>query len=346
MTVSDHKFRERTALLKKSFNDGLIYVLALCFLLLFIAALLSGPSPLQIAALSDTWLHDKPTLDALIFTELRLPRALLAASVGAVLGLAGASMQGLLRNPLAEPELMGVSSCAALGAVLALYYGLSVSSGLLQPLMGMAGAGVSVLLLFLLAGKKASAMSLLLAGVALSSLAGSGIALALNFAPNPYAMSEMVYWLLGSFANRTLNEFYFAAPFMLLGAILMLKRAAFLSALSLGEDTAQTLGFEVKRERGWMIIGVALSVGAAVSVSGSIGFIGLLVPHLMRPLVGHEPGRVLGVSALAGAGLMLLADIAVQLISPQQELKIGVVTALVGAPFFFYLVLTMRSRLS
>jgi iron complex transport system permease protein len=260
--------------------------------------------------------------------------------------MAGAALQGLLRNPLAGPGLIGVSNCAALGAVIAMYFGLSSVVWFAVPVAGMVGAAISVLLIFLMAGHNSSVMTLLLAGVAVNAVASSLISLALNFAPNPYAMSEMVYWLLGSLANRSMADFTLAAPFMVMGWLLILSSGRFLNALSLGEDTAQSLGFHLAQQRAVIVIGVALSVGAAVSVSGNIGFVGLLVPHLLRPLVGYEPGRLLPASAFAGAILVLLADITVQLISPNQELKLGVITALVGGPFFLYLIIKTRNALS
>lgn len=315
-----------------------------------IAASLFSPDALTIdqsklSELGTDILHNGPGLDEIIFFEIRLPRALLAVTIGATLGLAGAALQGLLRNPLAGPGLMGVSNCAALGAVIALYFGWSGLSIYAVPIAGMAGAAISVILIFLLAGHNSSIMTLLLAGVAVNAVASSLISLALNLAPNPYAMSEMVFWLLGSIANRSMSDFYLALPFMIVGWILILTGARFLNALSLGEDTAQSLGFHLSRERAIIVSGVALSVGAAVSVSGNVGFVGLLVPHLLRPLVGHEPGRLLLVSALGGALLVLLADVTVQNLTSGHELKLGVVTALVGGPFFLYLIIKTRNSL-
>lgn len=312
---------------------------------LFIAALYIGPVYINLLSAGGDWFNGKHSINALILTEIRLPRAFLAATVGATLGMAGAALQGLLRNPLAGPGLVGVSNCAALGAVIALYFGFSGSFWFAVPLAGMIGAAISVLLIFILAGQNSSVMTLLLAGVAVNAFASSLISLALNFAPNPYAMSEMVYWLLGSIANRSFADFYMAIPFMLTGWLIMLNSGRFLNALSLGEQTAQSLGFNLGQQRMMIVIGVALSVGAAVSVSGNIGFVGLLVPHLLRPLVGYEPGRLLAASGLGGACLVLLADITVQLISPTQELKLGVITALVGGPFFLYLIIKTRNTL-
>lgn len=284
------------------------------------------------------------SIDTLILQEIRLPRAILAFTVGITLGISGAALQGLLRNPLAGPGLVGVTNCAALGAVITLYFGLAASAWFVLPLGGMIGALLSVILIFFLAGKQAGILNLILAGVAINAVASSFIALTLNFADSPYAMNEIVYWLLGSVSNRSINDVLISVPFMLLGWILLLGHRNFLDALTLGEETAQTMGFNIKKQRRWLIIGVALSVGAAVSVSGSIGFIGLVVPHLLRPLVHHEPGKLLALSGIGGGILLLLADITVQLLSAGQELKLGVVTAMVGGPFFLMLIYKMRNE--
>ena len=280
----------------------------------------------------------------IIFWEIRLPRATLAAVVGFVLGLSGAALQGLLKNPLAGPGLIGVSNCAALGAIIMLYYGLAGAHWLFLPLGGMIGAMLSVVLIFFLAGRNSSMTSLILAGIAINAAASSATALALNFASSPYAMNEMIFWLLGSVSNRSLTDLGITLPFMLTGIIFILASRRFLDALSLGEDTAHSMGFSIGKYRTLLVIGVAFSVGAAVSVSGNIGFIGLVVPHIMRPFVGHEPGRLLLVSGIAGAVLLVLADVLVQTISPTQDLKLGVVTALVGGPFFLLLVYRSRNE--
>ncbi|MEE8057870.1 MAG: iron ABC transporter permease [Pseudomonadales bacterium] len=323
----------------------LLALLAIITALLFIAALHIGSASIDVFQALSASFSQQNTLAAMILSEIRLPRTLLATAVGATLGLAGAALQGLLRNPLAGPGLVGVSTCAALGAVIALYFGWSSAVWFAVPAAGMIGAAISVVLIFLMAGHNSGVMTLLLAGVAVNAVASSLISLVLNFAPNPYAMSEMVYWLLGSLANRSLADFSLAIPFMVLGWLLILSSGRFLNALSLGEETAQSLGFHLGQQRAVIVIGVALCVGAAVSVSGNIGFVGLMVPHLLRPLVGYEPGRLLPASAFGGAILVLLADITVQLISPHQELKLGVVTALVGGPFFLYLIIKTRNTL-
>lgn len=285
-----------------------------------------------------------PEVQQLILSELRLPRLLLALSVGATLGLAGAALQGLLRNPLAGPGLVGVTNFAALGAVIALYLGLAAVSWWALPIGGMLGASLAVVFIFVLAGRSSSTLSLILAGVAVNALAGSCISLVLNFSDNPYAMSEIVFWLLGSLANRSMQDVGFAMPFMLVGSLLLLASKNFLDALSFGEETAQTMGYRVARYRWLIVFGVALSVGAAVSVSGNIGFVGLVIPHLLRPWVKHRPGALLPASALGGALFLMLADCVVQVVPGSQELKLGVVTALVGGPFFLHLIVRMRGE--
>lgn len=280
----------------------------------------------------------------LILWELRLPRTLLGLLVGAALGLSGAVLQGFLRNPLADAGLIGVSSGAALGAVLTLYSGLAALFALALPLGGLAGAAVAVSLVYALAGRDSSILTLILAGVAINSFAAALTSLALNLAPNPYAALEIVFWLLGSLAERSMEHVWLAGPLMLAGMALLARTGPGLDALSLGEDTASTLGISMTRLRLLVLGGTALAVGAAVAVTGSVGFIGLVVPHLLRPLVGYRPGLLLLPSALAGAALLLAADILIRRMPSDVELKLGVLTALVGAPFFLYLLLRTRQQ--
>ena len=320
---------------------SLLAVLSLAVLAAFCLDMFSGSYPVNPGSALAGW-QQRDTVDALVLREIRLPRSLLAALVGACLGLAGAAIQGLLRNPLAGPGLVGVSNCAALGAVIVFYFGLSGLAWYALPVGGLLGAGLGAALIFFLAGRQASVLGLILAGVAINAVASSLISLALNFSHNPYAMSEIVFWLLGSVADRSMADVSIALPFMLVGWIVLAGSGRFLDALSFGEESAQSMGFSIRRQRALIIVGVALTVGAAVSVSGNVGFVGRVVPHLLRPLVGAEPGRLLIPSALAGALMVLLADAAVQLLSPQQELKLGVITALVGGPFFLWLVYRMR----
>ena len=320
-------------------------VLTLLVGALAVVSVMIGYAPLGAAAVWRGLVSPEPTIEAIIVRDIRLPRMLLGLMVGASLGLSGAALQGLLRNPLAEPGLIGASSSAALGAVLVFYFGLAGGLTLALPLAAIAGALVAVALLYALAGRDASILTLILAGVAISSFAGALTALAINLATSAYAALEITFWLLGSLADRSMAHVALAAPPMAAGWLLLITCGRALDALALGEDGARSLGFDLRWVRFRLVAGTALAVGAAVSVSGAIGFVGLVVPHLLRPLVGHQPGRLLGVSALGGAVLVTVADTFVRLIATGLELKLGVVTALVGAPFFLWLVLRTRRRL-
>lgn len=301
-----------------------------------------GYAPLDLgAALSDA-LSGRQSLPALVLVELRLPRALLGALVGFSLGMAGAAMQGLLRNPLAEPGILGISSAAAFGAVVAFYSGFASLCALALPIGGIVGAMLATLLLYGFVGRGAGTMTLILVGVAINSFAGAMTSLALNLAPNPYAALEIVFWLMGSLADRSLTHVWLVLPLMLLGWALLLSSGPALDGLTLGEDTARSLGFDLAWLRARLIAGAALSVGSAVAVTGAIGFVGLVVPHILRPFVGHRPGKLLLVSGLGGAVLTLAADTALRLLPIRPELKLGVVTALIGAPFLFSLIHRLR----
>lgn len=281
---------------------------------------------------------------ALIVREIRLPRAGLTLLIGASLGLSGAALQGLLRNPLAEPGLLGVSAWAGLGAVLALYFGLSVDWPFALPLAALAGAAIPAAALLALAQRDARTGPMILAGIALSSFGGALTALALNMAPNPYALSEMILWLLGSVRDRSLDDLILVVPFILAGWALLLSCARDLNALTLGDEAAASLGVRLRWLKLRLIAGVCLSVGASVAVAGSIGFIGLVVPHLVRWISGPAPGAALLPSLLAGAALLTLADLAVRLLPSSGELQLGVVTALIGAPAFIALLWRYRGQ--
>jgi len=326
-------------------SQWLLPSLALLLLLLFLLSLGLGEAPLSLPSAFGALLAGERNLETLVLLELRLPRTLLGVMVGASLGLAGAAMQGFLRNPLAEPGVIGVSSCAAFGAVVAFYSGLSLTFPLALPLGGIAGACLSVLFLHLLAGRQASTLSLILAGVAINAFAAALTALALNLAPNPYAALEIVFWIMGSLADRTMAHVELVAPIMLLGAFLLVSSARGLDALTLGEDTAASLGIDLGLLRLKLVLGTALTVGSAVAVSGAIGFVGLVVPHILRPLVAQQPARLLPASALGGAALLLAADLLVRLMPIGPELKLGVVTALIGAPIFLLLLRRLRREL-
>ena len=312
-------------------------ILAVLLAIVFALSLLAGFVWLPPAAILSG--HD--TLASLIVTDIRLPRSLLALLVGGALGLSGAVLQGLTRNPLAEPGLLGVSTGAALGAVLAIYFGVTAISGIAGPLLGLAGALAASALTFGL-GRGGGTIALVLAGAAVSSLTAAGIALALNFAPNPYAAYEIMNWLLGSLADKSWAQVWLVLPFILIGGGLLATTGRALDALSLGEAQAESLGVNLTRLRVAAIAGTALAVGAATSVTGAIGFIGLVAPHLARPFVGYQPGRILLPATLGGALLLLVADIAARQIHLGPELKLGVFTSLVGTPFFFWLVLRIK----
>lgn len=320
----------------------LAVMLAALTFVLFALSLLVGPSGLPPPDALEALFGGGNDALVLVMREIRLPRALLAIMVGASLGMAGAAMQGFLRNPLAEPGLIGVSGAAALGAVLALQTGLAATFALALPLSALTGAVLAVTLILLLAGPRGGSLTLILAGIAISALAGSLTALALNLSPNPFAASEIIFWMMGSLADRSFTHVWLALPFVALGVAMMLSTGRVLDALTLGEDAAAALGLGLDRARLLLVLGVASAVGAATAVAGAIGFVGLVVPHILRPLVGAEPSRLLVSSALGGASMVLAADIAVRLVLPERDLKLGVVTAIVGAPLFLHLVYKTR----
>lgn len=313
---------------------------------LFALSLVVGPAAIGPVASFQALLTDTQTPLSLVMQEIRLPRAILAVLVGASLGLSGAAMQGYLRNPLAEPGLLGVSGSAALGAVLAIQLGLASAFPLGLPLAALAGALLGVFLITLLAGSRGGSLSLILAGIAISALASAMVSLVLNLSPNPFATSEIVFWMMGSLADRSMEHVWLALPFVVLGGLLLATLSRPLDAMTLGEDAAEALGMRLSRVRRQLIIGTALVVGASTAVAGTIGFVGLVVPHLLRPLVGAMPGRLLGASALGGAAMVLLADILVRVILPEADLKLGVLTAFIGAPLFLHLIYQTRRELA
>lgn len=323
---------------------ALIAILSAIVLVLAVASLAIGYTPLDLKQAGLDAMQGRTSLGALILLELRTPRMVLGALVGFSLGIAGAAMQGLLRNPLAEPGITGVSGMAALGAVIVFYFGLSGAISLALPLGGIAGAAIATMMLYGIAGSGAGTMTLILAGVAINSFSGALTSLALNLAPNPYAVTEIVFWLLGSLADRSLHYVWLVTPLMIVGWVLLVLTGPALDSLTLGEDTAASMGFNLGRLRLQLIAGTALCVGSAVAVTGAVAFVGLVVPHLLRPWVMQRPGRLLFASGLGGAALTLLADIAVRSIPVRPELKLGVVMAIIGAPFLFALIYRLRSE--
>jgi iron complex transport system permease protein len=319
---------------------------ALLVLLLatFLLSLTIGSTSVQVLPGLFGFLGGQDTLDAIVIGEIRLPRTLIALAVGAALGLSGAALQGLLRNPLAEPSLTGASQGAALGAASVFYFGLFPQLGAAAPGMaGLIGAAVALILMLMLAGSARSHM-VIMAGLAISTVSGAALATVLNFAPNPYAMQELVFWLLGSVSERGLDHLWLLLPPLLAGSLLIISQRRLLSGLSLGDQVARSMGLNYRYGSIMLVLGAALLVGSSVAVAGSIGFVGLLVPHLLRPLVQHRPERLLIPAALAGAILVCAADICVRLLPPGRELKLGVLTSILGTPLFIWLVWKERKR--
>ncbi len=323
-------------------RDWLISVVLLLLLAAtFVISLLAGRVWLPVGEVWDGLWSQDSSLAATIVMQLRLPRAVLALEVGGALGLAGAVLQGVTRNPLAEPGLLGVSAGAALGAVIAVYFGFATHFATAAPLLGLVGAVLASVVTFAL-GRGGGTITLVLAGAAVSALAAAGIALALNLAPNPYAAFEIMTWLMGSLADRSWDHVILVTPFILLGCAMLLFTARGVDALTLGEAQAHSLGINIGRLYFLAVFGTALAIGASTAVTGVVGFIGLIAPHLVRPLLGHQPSRILFPAALSGALLLLVADIATRLIHVGTELKLGVLTSLIGTPFFFWLVVRLR----
>ncbi|MEW5685214.1 MAG: iron ABC transporter permease [Pseudomonadota bacterium] len=282
---------------------------------------------------------------AIVF-GLRLPRTILAVLVGGALGLSGAALQGYTRNGLADPGVLGVSPMAALGAVLTLYLGVASATPWTLPVAAMAGAGVGVLVLLALAGATSSLITFILAGVIVQTVASAGVALALNLAPDPWSVNEIVNWLMGSLADRSVEEVRLALPGVLLGAAILLSLGKALDALTLGEVGARSLGVDLGRTRILLALGVALAVGSSVAVTGVIGFVGLVTPHLLRPFVGGKPGALLLPSFLGGGILVLAADILVRMTPAASEVKLSVAMTALGGPFFLAILIGMRRRLA
>jgi iron complex transport system permease protein len=318
--------------------------LAILVALLFVASLVIGPANLSVrTAMAALFTGDG--VEGLIVRDIRLPRTLLCVLIGATFGIAGAALQGLLRNPLAEPSLFGAPQAAAAGAAFMMAFGLATATSLAVPIMGIVGALISVGALVAIAGRRASLTVTLLAGLAIASLAGAAIALILNLAPNPYIALEISFWLLGSMQDRSMDHVRLAAPFMLASWVLLALNARSFRALTLGEDAASSLGVNVPRVRAMVVSGVAIGIGSAVAVSGAIAFVGLVAPHLVRRAYGFDPARILLPSALTGAALLLAADIVIRLTGGPNEIRIGVITALIGAPFFIYMIFRERFAL-
>ncbi|NML93145.1 FecCD family ABC transporter permease [Novosphingobium olei] len=311
---------------------------------LVLSALLLIALPLSLLA-GQVWIDPfgPPVRNAVpILMELRAPRAVLALLVGGGLGASGAAMQGYLRNPLADPGLFGVAPMAALGAVLSFYTGYAVQPYAL-PAFALVGGALAMALLALIAGRTAGLALFTLAGMMIASLAGALTSLAISLSPNPFALSEIVTWLMGALADRGWSDVAIAAPFTLAGLAILSRTGRGLDALTLGEEAARSLGVDPVRLQWLMVAGVGALVGAGVAVAGIIGFVGLIVPHLVRPFTDHRPSALLLPSALAGALLLLLADCLCRVVPlPGGELRLGIALSLGGAPFFLHLLLRLR----
>ncbi|UTW55929.1 iron ABC transporter permease [Kordiimonas sp. SCSIO 12610] len=323
----------------------LLIVLSIVLIVTGLISATFGQAPLSFSQVIEGLMGPSESALSIIIRELRLPRILLGMLVGAALGFSGAALQGLLRNPLAEPGVIGVTASASLGAVIAIYFGLTALTSFAVPIFAMLGAFAATMVVLLVASRDASVLTLILTGIGLSSLSTALISLVMNFAPNPMSLRDMVLWMLGSLENRTTDDLFLAAPFIILGWILMIGVGQGLNALALGEDAATSLGINLKRLRWRIIAGTALSVGAAVSVCGGIGFVGLVVPHIVRFFVGSEPRQILLPSAIAGAVLLTLADIVTRLPFGAGQLQLGVVTAFIGAPVFLVIVYKTRETM-
>ena len=320
---------------------GLVIFLAV----LTVASLVIGPAPIPLPSALKAMFVDLGSA-SIVVREIRLPRTLLALMIGWIFGLTGAALQGLLRNPLADTAVFGAPQAAALGAVVVLYFGFVGALSWLLPVAAIAGALISIALVVAVAGRNATIVVLVLAGLAIGSLAGAGTSLAISLSPNPFAVTEIVFWLLGSFEDRSMVHVWLAAPFILVAMLLLLASMPGLRALALGDETARSLGIDTNRLRLLIVAGAAIGTGASVAVAGSIGFVGLVAPHMIRPFVGYDPARTMVPSGLAGAALLLAADCAVRLIPSAAEIKIGVLTALLGVPFFLWVIARRKAELS
>ncbi len=326
-----------------SLRPLLIPALLLASLIALFGALLLGSTPMEASRVLAALAGMADATDVTVVWQVRLPRALAAFAVGLALGGSGAALQGLLRNPLAEPGVLGVSASASLGATFALYYGFFSVSAWLVPVAAVAGALLATMLIAAAAMRTSSVVTLILIGVGLSSFAGAAMSLLMNLAPNPFSLSDMINWMLGSVANRGFPDIVFAAPFIAAGLTILYAGRRGLTALTLGDEAAAGIGLDLRRQRLLVVAGAGLATGGAVALAGAIGFVGIVAPHIVRPLVDHDPARSLIPSALLAGLILVLADIGVRLLPTEFELKLGVVAALIGAPAFVWIAMQRRT---
>jgi iron complex transport system permease protein len=320
----------------------LIALLLAATLAAMLSACFLGSTPMEAARVIAAFFGQGTAADTIVIWEIRLPRAITAFVVGAALGVSGAALQGLLRNPLAEPGVLGVTATSSLFATFSLYYGFAAASAYLLPIYAIVGALAATSLLAAAAIRIKSVVTLILIGVGLSSFAAAAMSLMLNLAPNPFTLSDMLNWLLGSVANRSFADLQFAMPFMLIGLTILFVSRRGLSALTLGEEAASGIGLDLRRQRILVVLGAGLATGASVALAGAIGFVGIVAPHIVRPYVDHDPARSMLPSALLAGLILVLADIGVRLLPTTSELKLGVVAALIGAPAFAWIAMQRR----
>lgn len=326
-------------MLSRLLNPALVIV---ALVSIFLACLL-GSTPLGVGRVLATAFGQGEVGDSLVVLQIRLPRAIAAFVVGAALGASGAALQGLLRNPLAEPGVLGVSASASLAATFVIYYGLTGTNPWLLPIAAIAGSLAATAVIAFTAIKTRSVVTLILVGVGLSSFAGAAMSLLLNLSPNPFSLSDMINWTLGSVANRSFDDMALAAPFLMVGFLILWFCRRGLSTLTLGEEAASGLGVDLRRQRILVVLGAGLATGAAVSIAGAIGFVGIVAPHIIRPFVRYDSARSLLPSALLAGIFLVLADIGVRLLPTQNELKLGVVAAIFGAPAFIWIAMNRQN---
>jgi iron complex transport system permease protein len=327
-------------------SDDRRLIIGLCAasLLAMLAACWLGSTPMSFGRIMAALTGSGPSGDQIIIRAIRLPRALAAFITGAALGISGAALQGLLRNPLAEPGVLGVSASASLLASFSIYYGLAALSPWVVPIAAIIGALIATAVITLAALRISSVVTLILIGVGLSSFAGALMSLLINFSPNPFTLSDVMNWMLGSVANRSAADIGFAAPFIALGAAMLVFSRRGLSALTLGEEAASGMGLDLTRQRVLTVLGAGLATGGAVALAGAIGFIGIIAPHIIRPFTGHDPARALIPSAILAGLFLVIADIIIRIIPTTNELKLGVAAALIGAPAFIWIAARQNHR--
>ena len=324
-------------------DAALLGGLAAAGLAIVILASAIGATPLPVSKALAAIFGGGDPVDRAIILEIRLPRAVAAYLAGAALGAGGAVLQGLLRNPLAEPGVLGVSASATFCATLVVYTGAAAGSGLVLPAAATAGACLATLAIASAGAAIHRADTLILVGVGVSSIMGALIALLMNVAPHPFTLSDMVSWTQGSVANRSARDIAFATPFLCAGAVMSAFCARDLRTLALGEEAASSLGVQLARLRATSILAAGLMTGGSIALAGAIGFVGIVAPHFVRPWVRHDPARTLAPAGLLGGIMVVAADMIVRLVQSPMELRLGVVAALLGGPVFV-LIVARRGR--